>query len=208
MVPFLIIIFIISHFFTQQNISWCYYQSKSRLPRTWSLRQWGLAWTSSLTRAGWPRTQVAAAWPRSPQRDPGLSLSNLMSCFSLWSESNLMGCFSLWSDGFLSLFYFIFLFLNLDFRLLLGVDLVVCFGWSVFVFCTPTLAEISRTNWAFERRYINWVSNTRFTSGRHVDKLPPRTRSEHENRPLKTRFIVKNRPSYPQDASKKYSLKT
>lgn len=37
-VPFLIIIFIIiSHFLAHQNLSWCYYQSRSRLPRTPSL---------------------------------------------------------------------------------------------------------------------------------------------------------------------------
>ena len=156
MVPFLIIIFIISHFFTQQNISWCYYQSRSRLPRTSSLGRRGLAWTSSLPRAARPRTQVAAARPRLPQRDPGLSLSDLMGCFSFWSESNLMGCFSLWSDGFLSFYFILFyLFLNLDFRWLLGVDLVGCFGWSVFVFCTPTLAEIS---WNFKNKLSLWTS--------------------------------------------------
>ena len=123
-VPFLIIIFIISHFLTQQNTSWCYYQSRSRLPRTSSLGRRGLAWTSSLPRAGlaWV-AWVASARPRS---------------FSLWSEFDLMGSFSLWFDGFLGFYFFIFF--NLDFRWLLGVDLGGCFVladlWSVFVFCT------------------------------------------------------------------------
>ena len=42
---------------------------------------------------------------------------------------------------------------------------------------------------------VNRVLETRFTSGRLLTKVPPRTRSEHENRPLKTRFIGQNRVS-------------
>ena len=42
---------------------------------------------------------------------------------------------------------------------------------------------------------LNRVSNTRFTGGRHVEKVSTKTQSEHENRPLKTRFIIQNRAS-------------
>ena len=38
--------------------------------------------------------------------------------------------------------------------------------------------------------YVNRVLETRFTGGRHVKKLLTQTRSEHENRPSKTQFIV------------------
>ena len=36
---------------------------------------------------------------------------------------------------------------------------------------------------------------TQFTGGRHVEIVPTHTRLEHENRPLKTRFIIQNRAS-------------
>ena len=42
---------------------------------------------------------------------------------------------------------------------------------------------------------INQVLDTRFTGGRHVKKESTQTRSKHENRPSKTRFIIQNRAS-------------
>ena len=85
---------------------------------------------------------------------------------SVWPRS-----FSLWSNGFfLSLiwwvifFYFLFLFFNLDFRWLLGVDLVECFVLADLCLCF-VLAEILSfqfewTNRVFECWYINRVSNS------------------------------------------------
>ena len=40
---------------------------------------------------------------------------------------------------------------------------------------------------------VNRVLKTRFTGGRHVEKVPTQTRSEYENQPSKTQFIVQNR---------------
>ena len=42
---------------------------------------------------------------------------------------------------------------------------------------------------------VNRVLETRFTSGRLLTKVPPRNRSEHENRVYETRFIGQNRVS-------------
>ena len=39
---------------------------------------------------------------------------------------------------------------------------------------------------------VNRVLEIRFTGRRHVEKMPTQTRSEHENRPSKTRFLVQN----------------
>ena len=38
---------------------------------------------------------------------------------------------------------------------------------------------------------VNRVLKTRFTSGRYVEKMPTQTRSEHENRPSKTRYPIR-----------------
>ena len=134
--------------------------------------------------AVWPRprnlSSVTQADPGSmTSHDLGLSLFDLMGSFSLWSDGFWVFFFfffliwtlgpqilSLWSDGFfLSLiWWFFFFFFNLDFRWLSRVDLVGCFVLAD-VFCTPTLAEISRTNWVFECQYINRVSKTQFPGG-------------------------------------------
>ena len=97
--------------------------------------------------------------PRSLRRDPGCRSATQVFLSLIWWVASLSDLNLIWwvvslSDlmGFWVLFY---LFLNLDFRWLLGVDLVGCFGWSVFVFCTPTLAEIS---WNFKNKLSLWTS--------------------------------------------------
>ena len=55
---------------------------------------------------------------------------------------------------------------------------------------------------------VNRVLETRFTGGPLLTQVPPRTRSNHENRPSKSRLIGQNRVSYTRDAIKPISLIT
>ena len=77
---------------------------------------------------------------------------------SVWPRS-----FSLWSNGFfLSLIWWVFgfFFFNLDFRWLLGVDLVGCFVLVDLCLCfvLPTLAEISSFQFKWFKEQIESLS--------------------------------------------------
>ena len=72
-------------------------------------------------------------------------------------------------------------------------------------FCILGLLSMNVCNYYFWVR--NRVLETRFTGGRHVEKVSTQIRSEHENRPSKTRFIVQNRSSQSRNARKKYRSK-
>ena len=105
----------------------------------------------SKSRAGLGHAGHSSVWPRS---------------FSLWSNGFFLSL--IWwvlslSDLMGHFFYFLLLFFNLDFRWLLGVDLVECFVLVDLCLCF-VLAEISSfqsewTNRVFECWYINRVSN-------------------------------------------------
>ena len=48
------------------------------------------------------------------------------------------------------------------------------------------MGSTSHTNRVFKGRYINQVSKTQFLGGHRMEKVSPQTRTEHENRVLKT----------------------
>ena len=55
---------------------------------------------------------------------------------------------------------------------------------------------------------INRVLDSRFLGGRHMEKMPHQTWSDHENRVIETRFIAQNRVFETQDVSKIYTFET
>ena len=56
--------------------------------------------------------------------------------------------------------------------------------------------------------FINRVLDSRFLGGRHMEKMPHQTWSDHENRVIETRFIAQNRVFETQDVSKIYTFET
>ena len=85
-------------------------------------------------------------------------------------------------------FVFIYLFISLSSLFVLVVVFFVRIGVVTVVLFVDKVRRCKPKFFLFTVN-VNRVLETRFTSGCHVEKVPTQTRSEHENRLLKARFI-------------------
>ena len=103
-----------------------------------------------------------------------------------WSSTNYNPCFCFWISLFLSL------------SLSLSLSLLWWEG----------VKGVLKTLYLLCEGLINRVLDSRFLGGRHMEKMPHQTWSDHENRVIETRFIAQNQVFETQDVSKIYTFET